>query len=164
MNDKVIYGATIASAAGSALSAGVFFAFSTLVMPSLNRISAAQAVPSMQSINKLAPASLFGATLFGTAITSAFLGITLITKWQQPGRSYLLAGVVLYLVGGILVTAIFNVPKNDALAVLDPADPNLTTKWNDYANAWTPWNHVRTVLTIAASASFVLALRQANAD
>ena len=128
MNDKLIRGATIASAAGSTLMAGSFFAFSSLIMPALKRLPANQAVPAMQSINKIAPSSVFGAVLFSTAITSAFLGVTLITKTKVPGRGYILGGVGLYLVGGILVTMVCNVPKNDALALLKLDDPGLATK------------------------------------
>jgi uncharacterized membrane protein len=50
----VLYAATLATALGCGLVAGVFFAFSSFVMPALKRLPPAQGIAAMQSINKLA--------------------------------------------------------------------------------------------------------------
>ena len=47
----VPYVATLATTLGCGLNAGVFFAFSTFVMPALKRLPAAQGIAAMQSIN-----------------------------------------------------------------------------------------------------------------
>ena len=60
--------------------------------------------------------------LFGTAAACAFLIIASLLQWHDPGAWYWLVGGVLYLVGTILVTMIFNVPRNDALAVVAPLE------------------------------------------
>lgn len=39
----------------------------------------------------------------------------------------------------------FHVPRNDALAVLDPAGPGTVEAWRTYLAEWTRLNHVRTV-------------------
>jgi uncharacterized membrane protein len=78
--------------------------------------------------------------------------------WQRPGAVYLLVGSLLYLVGTILVTIVFNVPRNDALAAVDPASANGARLWADYVTSWTAWNHVRTVAALAASASLTIGL------
>ena len=67
------YAATLATALGCGLVAGVFFAFSSFVMPALRRLPAAQGVAAMQSINRLAPTPVFMTALFGTAL--AALGV-----------------------------------------------------------------------------------------
>ena len=41
--------------------------------------------------------------------------MSVLFRWQEPGAAYLLIGAGLYLVGTILVTIVFNVPRNDAL-------------------------------------------------
>ena len=69
----VLYTATLVTALGCGLNAGVFFAFSAFVMPALNRLPAAQGIAAMQSINKLAVTPAFMAVLFGTAV--ACLGL-----------------------------------------------------------------------------------------
>ncbi|MGH8691275.1 MAG: anthrone oxygenase family protein, partial [Burkholderiales bacterium] len=76
----------------------------------------------------------------------------------EPGAVYLFAGSVLYLVGSLLVTIVFNVPRNEALASVAPAAPNSASLWSGYVASWTAWNHVRTAASLAAAASFSIAL------
>jgi hypothetical protein len=40
---------------------------------------------------------------------------------HEPCATYRIIGGGLYLIGTILVTIVFNVPRNDALAAVDPA-------------------------------------------
>jgi uncharacterized membrane protein len=54
---------------------------------------------------------------------------------------------------------VFNVPRNNALAALDPASAEAAPHWRDYVASWTHWNHVRTVAALAAAACFTIALR-----
>jgi uncharacterized membrane protein len=70
----------------------------------------------------------------------------------------LLVGGILYLVGALLVTIMFNVPRNEALAAIAPTDPNSASHWARYVAGWTGWNHVRTAAALAAAASFSFAL------
>lgn len=50
------YAVTLIAALGCGLVAGVFFAFSSFVMPALKRLPPAQGISAMQSINRLAVA------------------------------------------------------------------------------------------------------------
>jgi uncharacterized membrane protein len=72
----------------------------------------------------------------------------------------MLAGSLLYLVGTFGVTVVGNVPLNDALAALDPADAGSASAWASYQARWMAWNHVRTFAALAATASMILALSQ----
>jgi len=86
----------------------------------------------------------------------------LIFSWQHwPGSAAicLAVGSVLYLVGTLLVTIRFNVPRNNALASIARTDPNASQLWARYVVSWTIWNHVRTAAALAASAAFIIALR-----
>ncbi|MGH7414481.1 MAG: anthrone oxygenase family protein, partial [Candidatus Rokuibacteriota bacterium] len=74
------------------------------------------------------------------------------------GALYVLAGGVLYLVGTLLVTMVFNVPRNESLASVAPADPDGARRWTGYVATWTAWNHVRTAAALAAAASLSVAL------
>ena len=78
-------------------------------------------------------------------------------QWSAIGSPWLLAGSLFYLAGIIVVTMVFNVPLNDALAAVDPASAEASTLWVRYLNEWVMWNHVRTVAGIAALASFIMA-------
>ncbi len=67
-------------------------------------------------------------------------------------------GATLYLMT-IAVTLAYHVPRNDGLARVDPASGHANDTWRSYAGAWTAWNHVRTVTSLAAAATFLHALR-----
>ena len=79
-------------------------------------------------------------------------------RWDEPGAALLLAGGVLYVVGMFVVTAVFNVPLNNALMAVEPASAEAASLWARYLMDWTWWNHVRTVASTAAFALFVAAL------
>jgi uncharacterized membrane protein len=51
MRDRVMFVLTFASALSTGMVSGVFFAFSTLIMRALARITPAQGIAAMQSIN-----------------------------------------------------------------------------------------------------------------
>jgi uncharacterized membrane protein len=65
---------------------------------------------------------------------------------------------VFYLVGSLLVTIVFNVPKNEALASATPAAPDAARLWASYLASWTAWNHLRAAAALAAAASLTIAL------
>jgi uncharacterized membrane protein len=158
MTDKLLFALTLFSALGCWLIAGVFFAFSTFVMKALAWIQPGQGIAAMQSINAAVPGSLFGMTFLGTAAACAVLAVLSLFRWHKPGAGYLLAGGLLYLVGVILVTMIFNVPKNNVLAAVDPASGEGASLWADYVSSWTVWNHLRTAASLAAAALLTIAL------
>jgi uncharacterized membrane protein len=146
------------AAVGSGLNAGVFFAFSTFVMPALARLQPSQGIAAMQSINITAINLLFMLALFGTALACLLLAGSVLFKWQQSSAVYLLVGSLLYLIGTIGVTIACNVPLNDALAIVKPDSAEGATLWAKYLTDWTFWNHVRTIAAIAAATLFTLSL------
>jgi uncharacterized membrane protein len=150
---------TFATALGCGLSAGVFFAFSSFVMPALDRLAPAQSIRAMNSINKLAVTPVFMTALFGTALACAVLGVWAITSWGERPAAFALAGCALFLAGAIVVTIAANVPLNDALMKVDPEATDAATRWSTYLSDWSPWNHVRAVTAIAASGLLIAALR-----
>lgn len=151
--------ATLVSALGCGLVAGIFFAFSTSVMKALGKLPSAQGIAAMQAINVVIINPWFLIAFFGTAAACVFTMIASLLRWHEPSAPYLLAGSVLYLVGTILVTMLFNVPRNNMLAGVQPGSEQGAALWAGYLTAWTAWNHVRTVAAFAAAAAFTLALR-----
>jgi uncharacterized membrane protein len=143
---------------GCGLIAGVFFAFSTFVMKALAQQPSAQGIATMQSINITVINPWFMLVFLGTAAACIFLTISLLLKWHQPGVVYLLVGSLLYLVGTVGVTIAFNVPLNDALAIVKPDSPEGANLWAKYLTNWTIWNHVRTIAALAAAALLTIAL------
>ena len=149
---------TLCAALGCGLMAGVFFAFSTFIMRALAHLQSAQGIEAMQSINRTVINPWFLGAFLGTAAACILLAGSALWGWQQPGAVYLLAGSLLYLIGTVLVTMVFNVPMNDALDSIDPKSNDASGHWASYLARWTTWNHVRTVSALLGAASLMLAL------
>jgi uncharacterized membrane protein len=156
--DGFLFTLTFVTALGCGLIAGLFFAFSVAVMQALARLPAAGGMAAMQSINSAILNPLFLSVFLGTAAGCALVIITALARWHSPGSVYLLVGAAFYLVGSLLVTIVCNVPKNNALASVAPADPAGASLWAGYLARWTAWNHVRTVASLASSSSLILGL------
>jgi uncharacterized membrane protein len=156
--DNLQFTLTLVAALGCGLIAGLFFAFSVAVMKALARLSPAEGMAAMQAINIAILNPLFGVVFFGTAVACLLVVIFSLWRWQALGAIYLLTGGVLYLVGSLLVTMVFNVPKNEALASVAPGDPESGSLWASYLTSWTAWNHLRAAASLAAMASLTLAL------
>jgi uncharacterized membrane protein len=154
----LLFTLTLIAALGCGLVAGVFFAFSAFVMKALARLPAAHGIAAMQSINVTVLNPWFMLAFFGTGLVCVLALIFALLRWGQPGAVYLLAGSALYLLGSLLVTIVFNVPRNERLARLAPAAPDAASAWLRYVASWTAWNHVRTVASLAAAAAFIVAL------
>ena len=152
------YAATLATALGCGLVAGVFFAFSTFVMPALRRLPPATGIAAMQSINTLAVTPVFMTALFGTALAclglAAWAGIAS-DEWPV---AVVLAGSALYVVGATGVTMACNVPLNNRLARLRADDAEAAGHWDQFVTRWTAWNHVRTAAALGAAAALTIAL------
>lgn len=151
---SLIYFAVISSA----LSAGIFFAFSTFVMRALALQPSASGIATMQSINVTVFNPWFYSAFFGPAVACVLLAVAALRNWEQPGALYLIAGSLLYLIGTLGVTALGNVPLNDALAILRPTSTEGAQLWSKYLIDWTFWNHVRTAAAFFAAAMFTFSL------
>ncbi len=149
---------TLASSVGSGLVAGFFFAFSTTVMKALGALPPAQGIAAMQSINVVVINPWFFAAFFGMAVLSLVMICAAILHWSDPRALYWLIGGLLYLVGAIVVTMVFNVPRNNVLARLAADSAEGARFWADYLSSWTAWNHVRTVAPLVAAVLFAIAL------
>jgi uncharacterized membrane protein len=86
------------------------------------------------------------------------LAVSSLLMWHGPGAIYRVIGSALYLVATIVVTIVFNVPRNNALAAVDPDSADASSRWADYVGVWMVWNHVRTTAALAAAAPLTVAL------
>lgn len=155
---EYLYVLKLMAALGCGLIAGVFFAFSTFVMKALAQQPPAQGIVVMQSINITVINPWFMTVFLGTSVVCLILTVSSTFRWQQPGAVYLLVSALLYLVGCFGVTMVFNVPLNNALAVVNPNSPEGANLWTSYLTNWTFWNRVRTIAAFIAAALFTLAI------
>ncbi|MFJ8105221.1 DUF1772 domain-containing protein [Streptomyces sp. NPDC096132] len=145
-------------AVATGLMAGVFCAFSVLVMRGLAALPAAQGVAAMNAINSSAMTPAFMVLFLGSAGLCAGIAVVTFLLWPDEGTVHLLLGSALYLVGAFGVTVTANVPRNEALMRLEPGAPEAVTYWPTYVREWTRWNHVRAVASTAAAVVYALAL------
>lgn len=153
------FGLAFAAAIGSGLMAGLFFVFSVTIMGALGKLPAAAGIVAMQSINTTILSPLFLTAFMGTALLCVVLAIVAMLDWSGPASGWLVTGALLYVAGTFLVTIVFNVPMNDALASAAPDSGEAANLWTRYLSVWTGWNHVRTVTSTAALGTFIQALR-----
>jgi uncharacterized membrane protein len=145
---------------GSAIVAGVFFAFSSFVMGALARLPAAEGIAAMQSINVVVLNRSFLGAFVGTAVVSLVVAGLAVARWGNPEAPWFLAGALAYIGGTFLVTGLGNVPLNDRLAAACAADPGAVPLWEHYLERWTRLNTLRTVAAAAAVLLFLVGLRQ----
>lgn len=152
---------TLATALGCGLNGGVFFAFSTFVMQGLGRLRPAEGLGAMQAINVTAVTPAFMTALFGTALACVGVLAAALATVDGAARPYLIAGAATYLVGTILVTIAYHVPRNEALATVREGDPGAPAAWARYRVPWTAVNHLRTLSGVVAAAVLVAGVQVA---
>ena len=144
------------------MMAGLFCSFSNFVMKALSEIPPPKGIAAMQSINRVIVRPAFLFVFFGTGV-ACILVVGL--GWQQLGKDALawaIAGGVVYVLGSIVVTIVFNVPLNNRLAAVDPESEEGAKMWEIYLVKWTRWNHVRSIATIVSTLLLILAVFRAN--
>lgn len=135
---------TIVAALGCGTMAGIFFAFSAVVMPGLRRAEPAVGIAAMRAINLAVVNPAFVPVFLGTAVVGVLAAF--------EGDPWAWAGAALYVLGGIVLTGAFHIPRNNELERLGTPE-----YWSRYLREWVPANHLRAVLSFAAAASFTLA-------
>lgn len=158
MLDRAIFISTFVAAISSGLVAGIFFAFSTFVMAALGRLPPEQGIAAMNSINITVINPLFMLAFMGTGVLCLALAGASYLWWDHTGGKLILVASLLYVIGCVGVTMVFNVPLNDALAAVKTATPEGVALWSEYLGTWTFWNHVRTVAPLLSAILFTIAL------
>ena len=158
MIQKITIGLLWFSAIGCGLLGGLYFAFSAFIMAAFSRIDQAAGISAMNAINDVIVRSWFMPVFLGTTVAAAALSGLAFFRWGEPGAITMFVGGVLYVLGMFVVTMIFNVPLNDALAATQPSSPDAAPLWARYLQDWTFWNHVRTIACTGASALFIAAI------
>jgi uncharacterized membrane protein len=142
---------------GSGLMGGLYFAFSTSVMPALRRLPPAAGAEAMQQVNRVILNPLFYLVFMGTALVCLLLVIGAPFS-GRAGTVWIVIGALLYLAGNTGLTMVVNVPMNNRLDAANPLTDQGGAIWADYLNRWTAWNHVRALACTAATAALTVGL------
>jgi len=149
---------TVVTALACGLVGGVFFGFSNFIMAGLGRRPDAEGIGAMQAINVTVINPGFMAPLFGTVLLCIGLAVWAVGSLGETGAPFVLAGAALYTFGCAGVTMAFNVPLNNEVERLDPADPGAAEVWHRYLRRWTAWNSMRTAASLGAAALLIAGL------
>ena len=150
---------TIICAVGAGMNAGAFFTFSTFTIEGLKRLPPTQGAAAMQSINKEAPTPLFMLLLFGTGAACVVLGIRAALNLDDSASIYQLIAAALYIVGVVVLTVGYHVPRNNKLEALDPNSAEGIAYWATYLKEWVRMNHIRTIAPLATAVLLTISLR-----
>lgn len=126
---------------------GFFYAWVCSTMWGLDAADPAIAIPAMQAMNASVRNAVFFPAFFLTPAVLAVTAAALIHAGQRQAGLWFALAACVYAIGGFGVTALVNVPMNEALAlVVVPGTPEAAAKiWSDYSLPWQFWNQVRTV-------------------
>lgn len=155
MTDNVQVVLVVSGLVAAAISGGAFFAFSNFVMRALSKLPAPDAVSAMQSINREAPNPLFVIAIVGAGLVGLPVAIAEVDNLDEASALFLVAGVGLSL-AAFAITMGINVPKNNALDRLDTGSSSAVAYWPHYLTSWTRANTMRTVASLASTASYAL--------
>ncbi|CAN7642582.1 DUF1772 domain-containing protein [Variovorax sp. LjRoot290] len=151
---------TVLAAVGSAVIAGLLFAFSTSVMKALSQLPPEQGMAAMQNINVTIQNPVFLGVFVGTAVLCGVLVLRALLHANDAATWWLLIGAAAYLIGTFGVTMVFNVPMNNTLARAEASAVVAAVQWPAYVGPWVRWNHLRTVMGVLAALSFTVAAVQ----
>lgn len=126
---------------------GFFYAWVCSTMWGLDAASPEVAIAAMQAMNASVRNAVFFPAFF---LTPAFLAATALiaaTSGRRASALWFGAAGATYVVGAFLVTVVFNVPMNEALALAAiPEETGAAARiWRDYSQPWQFWNVVRTI-------------------
>ena len=149
---------TVLCAACAGVIGGVFFAFSVFIMRALADLPPEQGVAAMQRINVRVITPWFLVIFLGAVPLLALAAVMAFRDAASHASVWLLVAFLIYTVGSVGVTMVFNVPRTNRLAALVADSSEANAYWPGYVKEWLRWNHVRTVSSVLAAAACVLAV------
>lgn len=142
----------------NALIAGLYFAFTTAVMPGLARTDDRTYVVAMQRINAAILNPRFLAVFLGALVLPVAAVLMHLGDGSRERLPWIIAGAVLYGVT-LIITGGFNVPLNNRLAaaasVTDQSAADIRAAFH---GRWTRLNMARMLLCLAAVTVLAVAL------
>ncbi len=135
----------------TALTAGIFYSFSTIVMPGLDLGGAASAVNAMHGINTIVRSPIFAIVFFGALVLPLLAALGARSAGHRGAARLAGLAALIYAAAVIGVTLQVNVPLNETLASFTVAGTDANAaNWKEFAGPWALWNHVRTLGAILA--------------
>lgn len=141
----------------TALSGGVFFAWTCSVMPGMKQLEDANFILSFQAMNRAIQNPLFFSCFFGAAI------LLLLSAWyyyRTKLSGFVLIAAFCYIIGVIGITIYGNIPLNEniddvTISMMFEADlHNFRTK---VETSWNRFNNIRSMASVISVTMLVIA-------
>ena len=146
------------------LTAGIVFAFATVVMPGLAKLDDKAFIRGFQVIDGVIQNGqpIFGLVWIGSALSIILTAGLATLQLDGLERLVLVASALVYLLGVQLPTFRINIPLNNTLQALDVDnidEGELASARLNFEERWVRWNMIRTVLATLVSLVLILILR-----
>ncbi len=131
---------------------GFFYAWVCSTMWGLDTAAPETAIAAMQAMNGSVRNGVFAPAFFATPLVSLLTaGLCLGTASKRAALYFALAAVT-YLLGGLILTMLVNVPMNENLAAIQlPLSTSAASQiWAEYSGEWQFWNQIRTAFSAIA--------------
>lgn len=128
---------------------GFFYAWVCSTMWGLDDADPRVAIAAMQAMNASVRNAVFFPTFFLTPVVMGVAAIGARAVGARRAATFFGAGAVVYLLGGLILTATLNVPMNEDLAdvVIPDSIDEARVIWTDYSGTWQIYNVIRTVFS-----------------
>jgi uncharacterized membrane protein len=141
-----------------ALMAGLFYNWTTAIIPGLQKLANKEYISAMQSFNRSIQNPFFFLSFLGASV---LLPLCSYLHYQLPLPAnfyFILIATVLYLAGVMAVTIAGNIPLNNMLHKFDPSNTpaeKIAAMRLAFENKW---NNLNTIRTIASFISLLFVL------
>ena len=142
----------------TALTGGLFYAFSCAVNPGLAKLSDEGYLAAMQSINKEIQNLLFLSSFMGTLLLLPFSTWLQFRAGLTDSFWLLLAATVVYSIGVFGLTMFGNVPLNQALDRFSLSSASAKEMAIQRERFEIPWNRFHRIRTVASVLTVVLVI------
>ena len=139
---------------------GFFYAWICSTMWAFDLLDPRVAMDAMQRVNENVRNGVFFAGFMLTPVVGLLAAGGLFAARQKRAALWFVAATLVYFGGGLLLTAMVNVPMNEglgALAIPDNRD-EAAAIWNAYSPRWQFWNVTRALFSGVALALAALGL------
>ena len=126
---------------------GFFYAWVSSTMWGLDAADPNVAISAMQAMNASVRNPVFALGYFGTPLALAAGTLVALKRGERRAALVFGSGGLLYVLGVVLPTSMFNVPLNEMLAAVEAplAVGRAREVWQSYSAPWQFWNSVRAV-------------------
>ena len=146
-----------------ALTAGLVFAFASVVMPGIGKLGDREFIRSFQVIDGVIQAGqpVFGLVWMGSVVALLLSAVMGGLQLDGMERAFVIVSALVYVLGVQVPTFRINVPLNNSLQRLDvdAMDKDaLASARRAFENRWVRWNSIRTVVASLVSVALMFVL------